>query len=293
MDKREKGKKIRMKQSARHWFQAVWFALTNGYVMGFVQGKIYRGKSKLICVPGLNCYSCPGAVGSCPIGSLQAILSSYQFQVSCYVFGFLMLFASLFGRLICGWLCPFGLVQDLFYKISFPIKKKNMPGHRYLRWTKWGILLLFVILLPAFVVGVAGTGDPWFCKYICPSGTLFGAVPLLITNPSLREAIGWLFGWKMFILIGILVWSMAIYRPFCKYLCPLGAFYGMFHPISVYRFEIDTEKCIGCKACQKACKMDIPVWKQANSPECIRCGDCKTVCPTGAICVKKGYQERK
>lgn len=280
-----KQKKRSVKQSGniRHWFQAAWCALTNGYVMGYVEGKIYRGKSKLLCVPGLNCYSCPGALGSCPIGSLQAVLSSPKFTVSCYVFGFLILFGSLFGRLVCGWLCPFGLVQDLIYKIPFPVKKKNMPGHKYLRYLKWGILVVFVCLLPAVVTGIAGVGDPWFCKYICPSGTLFGALPLITVNEGLRAAVGKLFQWKVLILVAVLLWSVVYYRPFCKYLCPLGAWYGSFHPLSLYRFHIDKDACISCGACQKACKMDIPVWKQPNSPECIRCQDCRHVCPTGAI----------
>ena len=73
-------------KNIRLWFQAAWFAVTNGYAKGFLEGKIYKGQIKYVCVPGLNCYSCPGALGSCPIGSLQAVLDSGKFRVSCYVF---------------------------------------------------------------------------------------------------------------------------------------------------------------------------------------------------------------
>ena len=76
---------------------------------------------------------------------------------------------------------------------------------------------------------------------------------------------------------------MKYYRPFCKYLCPLGAVYGWFNPIALYRLRVDEDKCVKCSACQKACGMDIPVWEKPNSVECIRCGDCRAVCPTGAI----------
>ena len=119
-------------------------AVTNGYAQGFLQGKIYRGKLKLICMPGLNCYSCPGALGSCPIGSLQAVLDSGKFRFSCYVLGFLVLFGAVLGRFVCGWLCPFGLVQDLLHKIPLFQKKKNLPClksapeislKRYFRWS--------------------------------------------------------------------------------------------------------------------------------------------------------------
>ena len=223
-----------MDKRFRLWVQAGWTALTNGYASGFLEGKIYKGASKVLCVPGLNCYSCPGALASCPIGSLQAVMGSAGFQFSCYVFGFLMVFGSLMGRFICGWLCPFGLVQDLLYKIPLFKKRKNLPGHRILKNVKYMVFLLFVILLPITVVNVVGMGQPWFCQYICPSGTLFGGFPLLARNESLRSAIGWLFGWKTFILAAVVFCSVKIYRPFCQYLCPLGAFYGLFNPISLY-----------------------------------------------------------
>lgn len=264
--------------------QAAWFALTNGYAAGFLEKKIYTGKLKALCVPGLNCYSCPGALLSCPIGSLQAVLSSSEFTVSCYVLGFLMMFGTVLGRFVCGWLCPFGLVQDLLHRIPFPGKRKNLPGHRVLKNMKYVILVLFVILLPSLAVGITGNGDPWFCKYICPSGTLMGGIPLALGNPLLRSAIGALFSWKMFLLILVAVLSVKYYRPFCKYVCPLGAVYGLFNPVALYRLKVDGDKCIRCGACQRACGMDIKVWETPNSAECIRCGDCKNACPTGAIC---------
>ena len=101
-------------------------ALTNGYLIGFVKGKIFTGKTKQLCVPGLNCYSCPGALGSCPIGSLQATLGSRDYKFAFYVVGFLMIVGALVGRFVCGWLCPFGLIQDLLYKIPFVKKLRKL-----------------------------------------------------------------------------------------------------------------------------------------------------------------------
>ena len=272
-----------MDKRFRLWVQAGWTALTNGYASGFLEGKIYKGASKVLCVPGLNCYSCPGALASCPIGSLQAVMGGAGFQFSCYVFGFLMVFGSLMGRFICGWLCPFGLVQDLLYKIPLFKKRKNLPGHRILKNVKYMVFLLFVILLPITVVNVVGMGQPWFCQYICPSGTLFGGFPLLARNESLRSAIGWLFGWKTFILAAVVFCSVKIYRPFCQYLCPLGAFYGLFNPISLYRYRVDEKECVSCGLCRSACPVNIKVWENPNTAECIRCGQCKSACPHGAI----------
>lgn len=283
----------KLRDHARMLVQLLFAALTNGYAAGFAKGSIYKGQSKLICVPGLNCYSCPGALGSCPIGSFQAVITSRTNKFTFYVIGFLLLFGALFGRLVCGWLCPFGLVQDLLHKIPFPKKLRRLPGDRVLKYLKYVILVGFVIVLPLTVLDIVGQGQPWFCKYICPSGTLFAGIPLIASNPPLRAALGWLFTWKAAILVVLLVLSVAVYRPFCRYLCPLGAIYGFFNPIALYRFRIDAEKCTQCGACRQACKLDISVWQTPNSMECIRCGDCRRACPHGAIDTANPCQGRR
>ncbi len=273
----------KIKSKSRLIVQLVFTALSNGYVRGFAEGKIFIGKTKTVCVPGLNCYSCPGALGSCPIGSLQATLGNRNYKFAFYVFGFLMIVGAFFGRFVCGWLCPFGLVQDLLYKIPFFKKLKKLPGDKFLKWLKFIILALFVIILPLFAVDAFGQGSPWFCKYICPSGTLGAGVPLTILNEGLRSIVGWLYTWKVAILALIILLSILVYRPFCRYLCPLGAIYGLFNPVSLYRYKIDEKKCTSCGACQKACKIDIKTFKTPNSIECIRCGDCIKACPCNAI----------
>lgn len=274
----------------RTWIQMIATALSNGYVTGFAKGSIYQGSLKKLCVPGLNCYSCPGALGSCPLGSLQSVLGSRNFQFSFYMLGFFMLVGAVLGRVVCGFLCPFGLLQDLLYKIPFFKKVKNLPGHRYLIYLKYVILAVFVLLMPLIFVDIIGQGTPWFCKLICPAGTLEGGWTLAFLNPEIREATGWLFTWKSFLLIVILVLSMGVYRPFCKYLCPLGGIYGLFNPIAFYRIAIDEERCTKCKVCRKACPMDIPVYETPNSMECIRCGECKASCPHQAITIGFGQK---
>ena len=264
--------------------QSIFTVLSNGYAKGFAEGGIFKGNSKALCLPGLNCYSCPGALGSCPIGSLQATLGSQHFNVAFYVTGFLMLVGAFLGRLVCGWLCPFGLAQDLLYKIPFVAKLRKLPGDRFLKALKYILLGLFVILLPMVVLDIVGQGSPWFCQYVCPSGTLMAGIPLIILNDGLRAAIGWLYAWKLLLLAIVILLSLLVYRPFCRYVCPLGAIYGFFNPISLYRYRVDDDKCIRCGKCQSSCKLDIPTYEKPNSPECIRCGDCKKACPTGAIC---------
>lgn len=267
----------------RHRIQGLWALLTNSYLLGFAQGKIYKGSLKNICVPGLNCYSCPGAVGACPIGAIQAVIGSWNFKFAFYVSGFLIFAGALMGRFVCGWLCPFGLFQDLLYKIAFPKKIRTFRGDRLLRKLKYMILAVFVILMPMFLVDIVGQGQPWFCKLICPAGTLEGGIPLVLLNQSIRSALGRLYVWKNVLLFFTILLSILVYRPFCKYICPLGAIYSVFNPISIFRYQIDQEKCMGCGACVDVCKMQVDPVMNPNHPECIRCGACKKRCPADAI----------
>ena len=279
----DNAKKIKRQNRKRHWFQLAYAAVTNGYAAGYLNGTIYKGTLKYACVPGLNCYSCPGALGSCPIGSLQAVIGSRDYSFSYYVVGFLIAFGAVLGRVVCGFLCPFGFVQDLLYKIPLGKKLRALPGDKVLRYLKYVILAAFVLLLPMLVLDIIGQGQPWFCKYICPSGTLFAGLPLVLTNQSLQSAIGGLFAWKVGLMLLILALCIPVYRPFCRYLCPLGAIYGLFNPIALYRYRVDASACIRCKACEKSCPMGVSTYLTPNSPECIRCGVCRRVCPTGAI----------
>ncbi|MCR4564012.1 MAG: 4Fe-4S binding protein [Clostridiales bacterium] len=277
-----KSEKEKKQNRIRLAFQAGFAVFLNGYLKGFLTGGVFNGKTKALCVPVLNCYSCPGALGSCPIGALQNALGSGK-RIPYYVLGTLMLFGVLFGRLVCGFVCPFGFIQDLLHKI--PVKKIKVPkkADRVLRFLKYVVLLVFVILLPLLMTDKFGLSAPYFCKWICPAGTLEGGIPLLLGDSSLRSVAGWLFNWKLIVLIVVLIGSVFIHRFFCKYLCPLGAFYALFNKFSFYRLNIDKEKCIDCKKCEQVCPMDVEVTKCINSTECIRCGKCRAACPTEAI----------
>ena len=251
--------------------------LQNANFKGFFTGKIYEGNLKSVCVPGLNCYSCPGAAGSCPIGSLQNALSANKFRFPYYVLGLLIFFGAVLGRLVCGFLCPFGLLQDLLHKIPFPKKIKTFKGDKFLRKLKYAVLIVMVIILPLFV-----KLTPVFCKYLCPSGTVSGLL-LALGDTTLFRLFGSRFAWKACVLGMIVLLSVVIYRPFCKYLCPLGAFYAPFNKVAAVRIAVAGDKCIGCGACAEECGMGVDPSKTPNHTECIRCGDCIHRCPTKAL----------
>ena len=243
--------------------------LYNAHLKGYISGNIYTGSTKSVCVPGFNCYSCPGATGACPIGSFQAVIGSWNFKMAYYIVGFLIFIGALLGRLVCGFLCPFGLIQDLLNKIPFPKKIRTFRGDKLLRKLKYVILLVFVVLMPLFVVDIMGQGSPYFCKLICPAGTLEGGLPLVLLNKSMRSAVGWLYVWKNTILVITIILSIIIYRPFCKYICPLGAFYSVFNKVSVFRYRVDAEKCVHCGKCAKACQMEVNPVENPNSLESV------------------------
>ena len=263
----------------RKIIQTAAFCFTNIHPGNFHRGTLYTGPWKRFCNPGLNCYSCPAASLACPIGAFQAVSGSMNYDFSFYVAGMLMAIGVLLGRFVCGWLCPFGLIQEVIHRIPSP-KRKLWKG---LLAVKYIILVVFVCILPITAVNYMGMGKPAFCQYICPSGTLLGGIPLLGTHPELRQTIGALFGMKLLILIFTVIGCVFIYRFFCKAICPLGAVYGVLNKISVYHLEVNAEKCVNCKACMKVCKMEVNPVRTPNSAECIRCGACVSSCPTKAI----------
>lgn len=266
-----------MDNKKRTAIQVIATIIQNANFKGFFTGKIYQGQTKQVCVPGLNCYSCPGAVGSCPIGALQNSLSSMRFRFPYYVLGLLIFFGALLGRAVCGFLCPFGLVQDILYKIPFVKKIKTWKGERWLRYLKYVVLVVFVIVLPITYKLI-----PFFCKYICPSGTVAGLL-LAAADNSLFAMFGTLFSLKFVILVAVIIASIVIYRPFCKYLCPLGAFYAPFNKVSLVQMKRDEDRCVGCKACASVCDMGVDPSKDLNSLECIRCGKCCRSCSANAL----------
>ncbi len=271
----------------RGFAQAFAVLLTNPHLPNLLQGQIYRGKGKTVCVPGLNCYSCPAATGACPIGAVQSVIGSSKFKFSYYVTGTLILLGVLLGRFVCGFLCPFGWFQELIHKIPLPKKKLSTKKLRPLRYLKYLILLL-TVTLPLIFTNEVGMGNPFFCKYLCPQGVLEGAIPLSLASESVRSALGSLFTWKSVVLGAVVVLSLLFYRPFCKWLCPLGAFYALFNRVSLTGMQVDAHKCVHCGRCEKACKMDVDVTKTPDHPECIRCGMCVKACPTGAVSFRCG-----
>ncbi len=279
----------------RRLIQIYTALLYNANIKGYISGDIFKGNSKYVCAPGLNCYSCPGAVAACPLGALQNAFASSGNSSAYYIFGILGIFGVMFGRTVCGFFCPVGLGQELLYKVRTP-KLAKSRATRILSYLKYVILVMMVIAIP-IMYSAQSIAVPAFCKYICPAGTLGGGIGLLI-NPvnqqgsgNLLAMLGGIFTWKFALLIVFLVASVFIYRPFCRFFCPLGAIYGFFNKFALFGIKVNEDKCTHCGLCVQHCKMDV---KCVGDHECINCGECKAVCPAGAIgwkCAKLFGQE--
>lgn len=273
------------KPTKRRLVQVYAALLYNAHIKGFIKGNIYTGPLKNVCVPGFNCYSCPGAVGSCPLGALQNALAASNARAPYYMMGILLLFGLILGRTICGWICPLGMIQELLHKIPTPKIRKG-PYTRVLSWLKYVVLLIFVVAIP-LIYSVQKFPVPGFCKYICPAGTLEGAIALL-SNPANTpwfSMLNILFTRKFIILIIILTACVFLYRAFCRFLCPLGAIYGLFARVALVGVKVEESVCTHCGRCVAHCEMDI---KKVGDHECIHCGACMDVCPIKAIEMKCG-----
>ena len=286
MDWDELMKKVKnILPTKRRLIQLYSALLYNAYIKGFIKGEIYTGGLKVFCVPGLNCYSCPGAVGACPLGALQNALASTKTHAPTYILGILLLYGLIFGRTICGFICPVGLLQELAHKIPTP-KLKKSAFTRKLSLLKYVILVVLVVALPLWFAREL-LPVPAFCKYVCPAGTLEGAAALLAhpRNSFLFPALGKLFTLKTLILVLLIFSCVFVYRAFCRFLCPLGAIYSLFSKINVVGVKLERPKCIDCGKCHAVCGMDI---HHVGDRECIHCGECIDSCPTKAISFKAG-----
>lgn len=250
----------------RRFTLAAGVLLSNGYLSAFVSGQVYRGPLKGACLPFISCFACPLALFSCPIGTLQHFAAIRA--VPLLLIGGLGLLGVTLGRATCGWLCPFGLLQDLLHRLPGP--KVQLPGS--LTRLRYVVLVLLVLLVPYL------TGAPWFSK-LCPAGTLSAGIPWVLGDARAAAAIGEvgaMFLAKLLILGVFLGLFVMIKRPFCRTTCPFGAIMSLFNRVSVLQLRV-APGCRGCDRCRARCPVDLRVSDDPASRDCVRCLRC-TAC---------------
>jgi polyferredoxin len=253
-----------------------WLAQRRGIVQIisalFINSYFTQRITKGIPCPALNCYACPAAAFACPIGTIQHFI--VRRKVPLYTLGAVSLVGALIGRASCGWFCPFGWFQELLYKL--PVRKLRMPNR--FNWTRYVVLAMLVGAIPLV------TGAPWFCK-LCPAGTLEAGIPVVLLSADIRALIGAFYWVKIAILGAFLAWMSVTRRPFCRWVCPLGALWSPFNPVSAFRLEVDAARCTRCGRCQHVCPVNIRIYENDNAAVCIRCLQCARECPVSCITV--------
>ena len=225
-------------------------------------------KTGFVC-PFLYCHGCPFAAFGCPIGIFQNLVIYGHFSV--FAVGSLAVYGMIFGRAFCGWACPFGTMHDL---LSPTNRRKGVKTRN--RWYVKYVILLLTLAVAWFAL------DTVFCK-LCPSGSLFAAIPFRLLYPEAAE-FGLLFYIHVFTLALTIALALFITRFWCRYLCPMGAIAGVFTKLGILTIKLDEAKCKKCSTCLDACTMGITktedIWK---STDCILCGRCVEACPEKAL----------
>jgi len=228
-------------------------------------------EAKWLCNPVLSCHSCVLAWFACPIGVFVHYSGYHLFPF--FALGTVLLIGVSIGRLLCGWVCPFGLLQDWLHKI--PNRKLELPG-----WTshlKYAVLVLLVFLFPFFL-----GESTWlsFCR-ICPAAALQVSLPTVIQSGSVSGANLVRFG----VLGGVIVLAILSSRSFCKVLCPIGALLAPLNLISFWIVKPPRTGCLSCVKCDRLCSTDVKPSERLsrNIPpnralDCIVCHDCQLAC---------------
>jgi len=275
-DSDKKMKISKIKEYKRRIVQIISLLLINGNFRTLQTGLLYRGSLKKICIPVLNCHSCPFALTACPVGMIQQFLAlglKRGLAGALYILGLIGIPAVFLGRFLCGWVCPFGFLQELLHQ-----RKSKIKFPENLNFIKYILLFGFVFLFPFIFMKRSGIGAPGFCKYICPAGTFEAGIWGLLQgfgkiSPALIL--------KIIILTSVIFFSMRIFRFFCR-LCPLGLLLGFFNKVSFLQLR-KGRVCKNCESCKKICPMDIDLPSNLTSVNCIRCLKCVRVCPTSAL----------
>lgn len=225
-----------------------------------------------MCAPVFHCYACPLATFACPIGVIAEFSALHVFPF--VAVGLLVVVGAVLGTLICGWVCPFGLLQDLGAKVPTP--KFDPP--RWASHFRYAVLAVTVLAVPYLL----GNEHFLFVCRVCPAGGLEAGVPDMISQAATGQAVVWPNAIKLTIMVLFVGAIFFIKRPWCRVLCPLGAIFSLFNRVSMFFLRVDPSQCTDCRQCHKLCEFGVQPDKSPNDSRCVRCLEC-TACGPAAL----------
>jgi len=260
-----------MIQNLRTWIQSFFLVALHGS---------WGPEAKGFCNPVLSCHSCALAWFACPVGIFVHYSGYHLFPY--LALGTVLLLGVLFGRILCGWVCPFGFLQDLLNRIPTP--KLGLPA--WTSYIKYLVLLSMVFVIPWFL-GEETTYS--FCR-VCPASALEVTVPNLIMGGTVTVATLV----KLGILVAVLGLALFTSRFFCRVLCPIGAIMAPMNFVSFWFVRPAESNCLLCSKCDKKCPVEgkpserISAGRTANRAlDCVVCHQCQTDCPSRRLDAKK------
>ncbi|OHB69867.1 MAG: hypothetical protein A2V70_02235 [Planctomycetes bacterium RBG_13_63_9] len=217
-----------------------------------------------VCSPVFHCVSCPLASFACPIGALANFSAIHVFPFAAV--GTLLIYGVVFGTFICGWVCPFGFLQDLVARIPTP--KFELPT--WMGYLRYVVLIVFVLAIPFFF----SESSPLFFCSLCPAGALEAALPHTAKLAIAGQQVSWPSTVKITILVLILVAMLFKRRPWCTVFCPLGAIFALFNRISIFFVKFYPDRCSDCDLCRDKCPCAGLSERRAGVERCVRCLKC-------------------
>ncbi len=229
----------------------------------------------------------PSVEAYCPFGGLESL---YQFLTTggfirriepsaMILFAALLLLTLVASRGFCGWICPFGSVQEWLGLLGRKIfrKKFNPSGNfdRALRYFKYVVLAVIVALTWHMGALVFRDYDPFLAFFHLGKG--------MDELPYAYAVLG-----------VVLAGSLYVERFFCKYACPLGAVLGILGKAGLTRIQRNPAGCKGCNICQKKCHahVDFLSVTTIRDAECNHCMDCVVDCPKPNVLSVRGPKWR-
>ncbi|MCI5178504.1 MAG: 4Fe-4S binding protein [Candidatus Electrothrix sp. AW3_4] len=261
----------------------LWFLFLGVCFYRIRKGKIGSRTRKILYLVAVVLFGVILGADPGPMGTIKDAIALYGAQgvifpprlVAMIVFLLLVLLANKF---ICGWGCQLGTLQDLIFRLNRNKQdsKGILPQFKppFIVTNTLRIIFFFAFTLVAFA---------WAADIIDPVD------PFKIFKPAMIKPLGWGF------ILGILLLSLFIYRPWCHCFCPFGLAGWFVEKISIFKVKVNYDTCVACQACTKACPstaMEAILKKEKTIPDCFSCGSCIDVCPTGSVQFRAGKRQK-